>query len=155
MPPPPGDIVKLAEHTVRGVVTKVTTTGGLTKAPATTPDREPGTTPRLGLGRHPARVGLPAADDSFALPVLSARPALYDLLPSLPTGLAGPAVRTPVLAGSAGTSASPSYAQNAAQSDDLATPGGGVMRAILIALSAAAAATLAVAHVTVARGSRR
>lgn len=152
--PPPGDIVKLAENTVHGVVTKVTTTGGLTKAPTTTPAREPGTTPRLGLGRHPAHLTRPA-DATFATRPLFAAAALYDLLPSLPTGLAGPAVRTPVLAGSAGTSASPSYVQNAAQSDELAARGGGVLRAILIALSAAAAATLAVAHVTVARGSRQ
>lgn len=146
--PPPGDIVKLVEDTATTVVTKVKSAAGVQKTPATTPDREPAVRPaKLPLLRHSAPAVRPvvaAAPDSWSL---RADTRWSDLSPGLPVALAGLVARTPVVAGA---SAPASHAQNAAQADELAA-GTSVVRAILVALSAAAAATVAVAHVTVAR----
>jgi hypothetical protein len=154
--PPPGDVLKLVEHTARTVVTKVTTTPGGTKTPTSSPNRDPSAArPGLGLVRHASHGVRATANTALGSWSLPAGAQLSDLLPSLPSGLAGPAARPPVVAGTAGTAPTVSRVQNAAQTDDVIGRRSSVVRAILVALSAAAAATLTAAHVTVARGSRR
>lgn len=152
--PPPGDIVKTAKHTVTTVVSTVTTATGLTKTPTSSPDREPASHPALRLPSRPADQARLAAHPAAASWSLPSGAQLSDLMPSMPSESAEPAALTPVLAAAAGV-APASQRQPAAIAAEIADRGNGTMRGVLIALAAASAATLAYAHVSTARGSRR
>jgi hypothetical protein len=151
--PPPGDIVQLVKDTATAVVDKVTTVAGQPgKKPASGPDHQPATTPAVHLLRRPAHPSVTVAKP--ALPSWSLRSAamLSDVVPTLPTGWAAPSARTPVVAAGASAGAPATHVQTAAEAaNDPAGRGSDVMRGVLIALAAAAAATIGASHVTVAR----
>lgn len=154
--PPPGDLVKMVQDAATSaattVVDKVSDVAGLPKkAPATGPARQPVAAPPLHLPSRPA-IAPAAAHAAHASWSLFTGAGQADRWPELPS-LAGPMARTPVVAGTAPAAATP--AQIAAANAALAERGNSVMRGVLIALAAAAAATLATAHVAAVRGARR
>lgn len=156
--PPPGDIVKLVQDTATSAVTtvvdKASDVAGLPKkAPASPPTRTPSAKPPLHLPSRPADVARSAVYSAPASWSLFSATGQADRLPELPTGLTGPAALTPVVAGNAGTA--PTQLRSAGSTAALAERGTSVMRGVLIALAAASAATLAMAHVTALRGSGR
>ena len=149
---PPADIIKLVEDTATAVVDKVSETAGLKKTPSSAPARKPAVkAPALPSSRtaHPARTTAMPAASSWAL---RADSRFAELLPAMPLSLADAAARNPVVAKPASPATS---VQNAASSAVIAERGNSVMRGVLIALAAASAATLAMAHFTALRGSSR
>jgi hypothetical protein len=156
--PPPGDIVKLVKDEATAVVEKVTTAAGVApKAPTSSPNREPAVQhPALRLPSrtaHAVHSAVAAAHTSWSLP---ANVDLTDMVPALPTALAGPAARTPVIAtGAAVVGAAPQNGSAAKSAADIAERGNGIMRAVLIALAAASAGSLGVAHVAAVRAAGR
>lgn len=148
---PPADIVKLVKDTATAVVDKLSDTAGLKKAP-TSPARKPTVKPPAlpaTSTAHPARTTAAPAFSSWAL---RADSRFSELLPAMPVSLAD-AARNPVVA-KAGV-APATAAQSAAASAVIAERGSEVMRGVLIALAAASAATLAMAHISAVRGSSR
>jgi hypothetical protein len=150
---PPPDVVKLVKDTATAVVDKVGDAAGLKKAPATSPERKPTVKPPalpVTPTAHPARIAAMPAFSSWAL---RADSRFSELMPALPVSLAGAAARNPVVAtpGAAPATA----AQSAASTAVIAERGNEVMRGVLIALAAASAATLAMAHISAVRGSNR
>jgi len=149
---PPADIVKLVEDTATAVVDKVSETAGLKKTPTSAPERKPTVKPPALPSRtaHPAHTAAMPAASSWAL---RADSRFSELLPAMPYSLADAAARNPVVAkpGAAPATA----AQRAALSAAIAERGNSVMRGVLIALAAASAATLAMAHFTALRGASR
>ena len=89
--PPPGDILKLVKNTATSTVDKVTTIAGVPKkTPTSAPAREPaGARPALHLPSRPAHPARVVAAGSLASWSLPAGARLSDVLPNLPTGLAG------------------------------------------------------------------
>jgi len=148
---PPADIVKLVKDTATAVVDKASETAGLKKAPASSPARKPDVKPPalpVTPTAHPART---TATPTFSSWALRADSRFSELLPAMPVSLAD-AARNPVVAkpGAAPATA----AQRAAETAAIAERGNEVMRGVLIALAAASAATLAMAHISAVRGSK-
>lgn len=156
--PPPGDVVKLIQDTARTVVgtavDKVTTAASpAKKAPASDPARPAAKHPVATPSRPSSTSVAPSSTASLAAWSLPAAVRL-DAMPSLPSGLAGPAAQTPLVA--ARLAPTTTRVQDAARAGlALDRHGSSAVRAVLIALAAASAAALAVAHVAAVRGSGR
>jgi len=152
-PPPPGDIVKLVEDTATTVIdTAKNVAGQPAKTPTSGTDQQPAAHPVLHLpSSHPAHAR-PAANPSTTSWSLPAGASLGDAAPALPIDWSAPSARTPVVAAGATGAAPTTHVQtDAVSTADPAGPGVDVMRGVLVALSAAAVATLAYGHVTLAR----
>jgi hypothetical protein len=151
--PPPGDIVQLVKDTAAAAVDKVTTLAGQPgKPPTSGPDREPAANhPAVHLAvrtAHAPRPAAAAALGSWSIPMGGGMAAV---LADMPPTMAAPAVQTPAVAGQAAPSSASSHVADAAPSMPSDGPAGGILRAVLIALSAASAAALAYGHVAFAR----
>jgi len=153
--PPPGDIVQTVEDTATAAVQTVTqVVGGTKKTPTADPAHDPAVRHPLAPAAPAAHVPATAAASSSTTWGLPVGIALSDRLPSLPTGLAGVSAQTPVVAPASQPAVT--RIQNSARSSAaIAERGNSVMRGVLIALAAAAAATLGFAHVTAVRSARR
>jgi hypothetical protein len=150
---PPPDVVKLVKDTATAVVDKVSDAAGLKKAPASSPARKPAVKPPALPAiptAHPARTTAMPAFSSWSL---RADSRFSELLPAMPVSLADAAARNPLVAKAGAAPAT--AAQSAASTAAIAERGNEVMRGVLIALAAASAATLAMAHITAVRGSNR
>lgn len=153
--PPPGDIVKTVQDTATAAVKTVTDTAGVTKkTPTVAPAHEPAARQPLQSPTQSLRGAGASATSPRVAPGLPSAAGFAGSLPGLPSGFAAPSAQAPVVATASHPAAT--RIQNAAQSSaDIAERGNSVMRGVLIALAAAAAATLAFAHVTALRGPAR